>query len=407
MIFPDVRIYPYKEVETGAELHESLIWESRTSTRLFARDSVTGLINVDLTPEVAVRLGAALGTTLKRGSRVVATRESGRAYRDDQALDHVGPQLDGRDGGRPADAPGDGRQALAERPELRRRLPRRRVAARPGGGAGQPLRAPGHADLGRDAARGRHALHAPGGTARPVRRGRLDHVPGTRSRELRRRAARDAGRRRDPRPPVPDRGRLRGVGGFVRAAARARAARGRIRCVAPVRLGLVHAAARLRRDARRGAPARRRRRGRSQRRVRPRGRAAVPRRREGRGGAAREGAAALPPPARGRRPSGPCRCSGHRHEPGRLDGRRRALGRPHAGLAARARERGGAGGDDLRGRHRRRLHLPALPARLRRDGRALQPARAARADRAAAVRDRRRAAALDASCTARCTARGR
>ena len=81
VIFPDVRIYPYKEVETGAELHESLIWESRTSTRLFARDSVTGLINVDLTPEVAVRLGAALGTTLKRGSRVVATRESGRAYR--------------------------------------------------------------------------------------------------------------------------------------------------------------------------------------------------------------------------------------------------------------------------------------------------------------------------------------
>jgi mannose-1-phosphate guanylyltransferase/phosphomannomutase len=81
VIFPDVRIYPYKEVETGAEVHESLIWESRTSTRLFARDSVTGLINVDLTPEVAVRLGAALGTTLKRGSRVVATRESGRAYR--------------------------------------------------------------------------------------------------------------------------------------------------------------------------------------------------------------------------------------------------------------------------------------------------------------------------------------
>ena len=68
VIFPDVRIYPYKEVETGAELHESLIWESRTSTRLFARDAVTGLVNVDLTPEIAVRLGAALGTTLKRGS---------------------------------------------------------------------------------------------------------------------------------------------------------------------------------------------------------------------------------------------------------------------------------------------------------------------------------------------------
>ena len=26
---PGVRIYPYKEVETGAQIHESLIWESR------------------------------------------------------------------------------------------------------------------------------------------------------------------------------------------------------------------------------------------------------------------------------------------------------------------------------------------------------------------------------------------
>ncbi len=81
VIFPDVRIYPYKEVESGAELHESLIWESRTAARLFARDTVTGLVNVDVTPEVAVRLGAALGTTLKRGTSVVATRESGKAYR--------------------------------------------------------------------------------------------------------------------------------------------------------------------------------------------------------------------------------------------------------------------------------------------------------------------------------------
>ncbi|HEY6151014.1 MAG TPA: NDP-sugar synthase, partial [Gaiellaceae bacterium] len=30
-VFPGVRIYPYKEVETGAQIHESLIWESRAS----------------------------------------------------------------------------------------------------------------------------------------------------------------------------------------------------------------------------------------------------------------------------------------------------------------------------------------------------------------------------------------
>jgi mannose-1-phosphate guanylyltransferase/phosphomannomutase len=80
-VFPGVRIYPYKEVEYGAQIHESLIWESRGTTRVFAQDGVVGLVNVDLTPEVAIRFGAALGTSLKRGARVVASRESAPAYR--------------------------------------------------------------------------------------------------------------------------------------------------------------------------------------------------------------------------------------------------------------------------------------------------------------------------------------
>src|SRR4051812_33849873 len=76
VIMPGVRIYPYKEVESGAQIHESLIWESRASSHLFGKDGVSGLVNVDLTPEVVIRLAAALGTALKRGARVVASRES-------------------------------------------------------------------------------------------------------------------------------------------------------------------------------------------------------------------------------------------------------------------------------------------------------------------------------------------
>src|SRR5207237_3482398 len=76
-----VRIYPYKEVESGAQINESLIWESRASPRLFGRDVIAGLVNVDLTPEVAVRLAAALGTALPRGARVVASREAAPACR--------------------------------------------------------------------------------------------------------------------------------------------------------------------------------------------------------------------------------------------------------------------------------------------------------------------------------------
>src|SRR5437763_2216060 len=81
VIMPGVRIYPYKEVESGAQIHESVIWESRASPRLFGRDLVGGLVNVDLTPETAVRIAAALGTALPRGARVVASRESAAACR--------------------------------------------------------------------------------------------------------------------------------------------------------------------------------------------------------------------------------------------------------------------------------------------------------------------------------------
>jgi mannose-1-phosphate guanylyltransferase/phosphomannomutase len=81
VVMPDVRIYPYKEVESGAQIFENLIWESRASRRLFGKEGVEGLVNVDLTPEIAIRVAAALGTALERGARVVASRESGAACR--------------------------------------------------------------------------------------------------------------------------------------------------------------------------------------------------------------------------------------------------------------------------------------------------------------------------------------
>src|SRR4029077_10343372 len=76
VVHPGVRIYPNKEVETGSQVTESLIWESRATSRLWGRDGVSGLMNVDVTPEVAVRLAAALGTALKRGDRVVCSRDA-------------------------------------------------------------------------------------------------------------------------------------------------------------------------------------------------------------------------------------------------------------------------------------------------------------------------------------------
>jgi mannose-1-phosphate guanylyltransferase / phosphomannomutase len=81
VIMPGVRIYPYKEVETGSQIFESVIWESRGTTRIFRMQGVSGLVNVDLTPDIAVRLAAALGTALKSGERVVASRDGAPACR--------------------------------------------------------------------------------------------------------------------------------------------------------------------------------------------------------------------------------------------------------------------------------------------------------------------------------------
>jgi mannose-1-phosphate guanylyltransferase/phosphomannomutase len=80
-LFPGVRVYPFKEIETGAQIHESVVWETRAASTPFGRDGATGLVNVDLTPETAVRLAAALGTALRRGDRVVASRASADACR--------------------------------------------------------------------------------------------------------------------------------------------------------------------------------------------------------------------------------------------------------------------------------------------------------------------------------------
>ncbi len=81
VLMPGVRVYPYKEVESGAQIYESLIWESRATSSLFEKDGVSGLVNVDLTPETVTRLAVALGTALSTNARVAASREAPAACR--------------------------------------------------------------------------------------------------------------------------------------------------------------------------------------------------------------------------------------------------------------------------------------------------------------------------------------
>jgi mannose-1-phosphate guanylyltransferase/phosphomannomutase len=81
LIQPGVKIWPGKEVEAGATVSRSLIWGSHGRRALFGRYGVTGVVNVDLTPDSVARLGAAFGSVLPRASTVVVNRDPHRSSR--------------------------------------------------------------------------------------------------------------------------------------------------------------------------------------------------------------------------------------------------------------------------------------------------------------------------------------
>lgn len=77
----DVRIFPYKRIESQATVNSSLIWESTGPRALFGDAGVQGLVGVDITPELALKVAEAYGTLLPKGGHVVLTRDSTRAAR--------------------------------------------------------------------------------------------------------------------------------------------------------------------------------------------------------------------------------------------------------------------------------------------------------------------------------------
>jgi mannose-1-phosphate guanylyltransferase/phosphomannomutase len=81
VVNPGVKVYPFKTVEPGAIVNSSIVWESRGSRTLFGRMGIAGLANVDVTPELAVRVAMAYGTTLKKGASVTTSRDTSRAAR--------------------------------------------------------------------------------------------------------------------------------------------------------------------------------------------------------------------------------------------------------------------------------------------------------------------------------------
>lgn len=76
-----VKVYPFKTVEANATINSSIIWESKGARSLFGRDGVAGLANVDITPELAAKVGMAWATALKTNTTVITSRDSSRSGR--------------------------------------------------------------------------------------------------------------------------------------------------------------------------------------------------------------------------------------------------------------------------------------------------------------------------------------
>jgi len=77
----NVKVWPYKEVEDGATLAMSLVWGERWSRSLFGRYGVSGLANIEVSPEFAAKLGAAFGATVGRHRVMITSRDHHKASR--------------------------------------------------------------------------------------------------------------------------------------------------------------------------------------------------------------------------------------------------------------------------------------------------------------------------------------
>ena len=82
IIRANLRIWPHKTVEKGAILSSSLIWGEKWNKALFnAYGNVSGLGNIEITPEFAAKIGSAYGAYIGSGAYVVISRDDHRATR--------------------------------------------------------------------------------------------------------------------------------------------------------------------------------------------------------------------------------------------------------------------------------------------------------------------------------------
>ena len=81
VVRPNIKMWPDKSVSSGAIVSMSLIYGIKWPGSLFGAAGVSGLANVEITPEFAMKLGQAFGSHLKPGQTVLTSRDAHPASR--------------------------------------------------------------------------------------------------------------------------------------------------------------------------------------------------------------------------------------------------------------------------------------------------------------------------------------
>ncbi len=81
IIKPNIKIWPSKTIQPFAIIDRNMIWGSKHSNKIFGYNGICGLVNVDISPEFATRLGAAYGSQFKLGARVVVSSTNSNSAR--------------------------------------------------------------------------------------------------------------------------------------------------------------------------------------------------------------------------------------------------------------------------------------------------------------------------------------
>jgi len=80
-LMPNIKLWPWKMVEDGSILSKSLVWEDKWLKELFTESRVSGISNVEMTPEFGAKLGAAFGAFLGQGKTVLVSRDADNVSR--------------------------------------------------------------------------------------------------------------------------------------------------------------------------------------------------------------------------------------------------------------------------------------------------------------------------------------